>query len=230
MIKELRGVLQRLHYPLEVMLVCVRWYAAYPLSLRHIEEMMAERGVLVDHTTVHCWSIKMLPILAAAMRRRKRCVGASWRMNETYVKVGGQWKYLYRAVDNAGHTIDFLLCAYRDYAAARRFFERAIDLHGIPEKITIDKSGANTAAIEGLRADFGAEIELRQSKYLNNLIEQDHRAIERIVRPMLGFKNFRCAHAVIAGIETMHMIKKGQLAAIKDRASSAADKFYSLAF
>ena len=230
MIKELRGVLQRLHYPLEVMLVCVRWYAAYPLSFRNIEEMMAERGVFVDHSTLHRWSIKVLPVLAAVFRRRKRPVGRSWRMDETYVKVGGQWKYLYRAVDKAGHTIDFLLCAHRDYAAARRFFERAIDRHGIPEKITIDKSGANTAAIEGIRADSGVDIEMRQSKYLNNLIEQDHRAVKRIVRPMLGFKNFRCAGAVIAGIETMHMIKKGQLAAIKDRASPAADKFYSPAF
>ena len=230
MIESLRTALQRLHYPIEVMLVCVRWYAAYPLSLRHIEEMMAERGVIVDHTTVHRWSVEMLPILAAAMRRRKRTVGASWRMDETYVKVGGQWKYIYRAVDNAGHPIDFLLCAYRDYAAARRFFECAINLHGIPEKITIDKNGANTAAIEGIRADSGADIELRQSEYLNNLIERDHRAVKRIVRPMLGFKNFRCARAVIAGIETMHVIKKGQLAAIKDRASPAADKFYSPAF
>ena len=210
------------------MLVCVRWYAAYPLSLRHIEEMMAERGVIVDHTTVHPWSVKMLPIHGAAMRRSKRTVGAGWRMDETYVKVGGQWKYLYRAVDNVGHTIDFLLCAYRDYAAARRFFERAIDLHGIAEKITIDNSGANTAAIEGIRADSGTDIELRKSVYRNNLIEQDHRAVKRIVRPMLRFKNFRCARAVIAGTETMHVIKKGQLAAIKGRASSAADKFYSL--
>ncbi len=230
MIESLRKVLRRLHYPIEVMLVCVRWYAAYPLSLRQIEEMMAERGVIVDHTTVHRWSIKILPILAAAMRRRKRSVGASWRMDETYVKVGGHWTYLYRAVDKAGHTIDFLLRAHRDYAAARRFFERSIDLHGIPEKITIDKSGANTAAIEGIRADSGADIEMRQSKYLNNLIEQDHRAVKSVVRPMLGFKNFRCARALIAGIETMHMIKKGRLAEIKDRSSSAADKFYSLAF
>ena len=180
--------------------------------------MMAERGVIVDHTTVHRWSVEKLPILAAAMRRRKRTVGASWRMDETYVKVGGQWKYIYRAVDNAGHPIDFLLCAYRDYAAARRFFECAINLHGIPEKITIDKNGANTAAIEGIRADSGADIELRQSEYLNNLIERDHRAVKRIVRPMLGFKNFRCARAVIAGIETMHMIKKGP--ARRDQRSS----------
>ena len=100
----------------------------------------------------------------------------------------------------------------------------------MPEKITIDKSGANTAAIEGIRADSGADIEMRQSKYLNNLIERDHRAVKRIVRPMLGFKNFRCARALIAGIETMHMIKKGQLGAIKDQVSSAANQFCSRAF
>ena len=230
MIEALRKVIQRLHYPLEVMLVCVRWYAAYPLSLRHIEEMMAERGVVVDHATVHRWSIKILPVLAAVFRRRKRPVGMSWRMDETYIKVGGQWKYLYRAVDRAGATIDFVLRAHRDYAAARAFFERAIDAHGVPETITIDKSGANTAAIEGMRADSGADIKLRQSKYLNNIAEQDHRAIKRIVRPMLGFKSFRCASILIAGIEIMHMINKGQLAGLKEQASSATDHFYSLAF
>ena len=226
----LRKVLKRLHYPIGVMLVSVLWYAAYPLSLRNLEEMMAERGVVVDHTTVHRWSVKMMPVLALVLRQRKRPVGLSWRMDETYVKVGGQWKYLYRAVHKAEQTIDFLLRAHRDCAAARRFFERAINLHGLPEKITIDKSGANTAAIEGIRADSGAEIEMCQSKYLNNLIEQDHRAVKRIVRPMLGFKTFRCARALAAGIQTMHMIKKCQLDAINDRASSVANQFYSLAF
>ena len=228
--EAVRKVLKRLHYPIEVMLVCVRWYAAYPLSLRQIEEMMAERGVAVDHATIHRWAIKMMPVLAAILRRRKRPVGTSWRMDETYIKVSGEWKYLYRAVDRAGQTIDFLLRAHRDLAAARSFLERAIDLHGVPEKITIDKSGANTAAIVGLCADSGVDIEMRQSKYLNNLIEQDHRAIKRAVRPMLGFKSFRCARAILSGIETMHMIKKGQLDPLRDRASSAADKFYSLAF
>ena len=111
MIEALRRVVQRLHYPLEVMLVCVCWYAAYPLSFRNIEEMMAERGVFVDHTTLHRWSIKMLPALAAAFLRRKRPVGSSWRMDETYIKVRGQWKYLYRAVDRDGDTVDFLFCA-----------------------------------------------------------------------------------------------------------------------
>ena len=230
MIQALRKVLKRMHYPLEVMLVCVRWYAAYPLSLRHIEEMMVERGVFVDHATIHRWSIKILPVLATVFRRRKRPVGSSWRMDETYIKVGGEWKYRYRAVDRAGKTIDFLLHAHRDYAAARCFFERAIELHGVREKITIDKSGANTAAIEGMRADSGADIELRQSKYLNNIVEQDHRAIKRIVRPMMGFKALRCARIILAGIEVMHMIKKGQLDCPKAQASSAASQFYSLAF
>ena len=147
MIEVLRRVVQRLHYPLEVMLVCVRWYAAYPLSFRNIEELMAERGVFVDHSTLHRWSMKMLPVLAAAFRRSKRPVGRSWRMDETYVKISGRWKYLYRAVDRDGDTVDFLLRAKRDHAAARAFFERAIDLHGVPDKITIDKSGSNTAAI-----------------------------------------------------------------------------------
>ena len=230
MIQALRKVIKRMHYPLEVMLTCVRWYAAYPLSLRHIEEMMQERGVFVDHATIHRWAIKILPILTAVFGRRKRPVGLSWRMDETYIKVGGEWRYLYRAVDRDGHTIDFLLRAHRDCAAARRFLERAIELHGVPEKITIDKSGANTAAIEGVRVDSGADIELRQSKYLNNIVEQDHRAIKRVVRPMLGFKTFRCARVLIAGIETMHMIKKGQLDCPKDQASSAASQFHSLAF
>ena len=160
----LRRVIKRLHFPLEVMLVCVRWYAAYPLSLRQLEEMMAERGVSVDHATVHRWALKILPVLAAVFRRHKRPVGSSWRMDETYILVGGQWKYLYRAVDRLGQTVDFLLTARRDESAARRFFERAISLHDLPEKITIDKSGANTAAVRGLVEDSGLQIQLRQSK------------------------------------------------------------------
>jgi len=225
----LRGVIKRLHFPLEVMLVCVRWYAAYPLSLRNLEEMMAEHGVCVDHATVHRWSLKILPVLAKVFRARKHPVGRSWRVDETYVRVAGQWKYLYRAVDRLGQTVDFLLSARRDEAAARRFFERAMAQHDVPEKITVDKSGANTAAVRGLIADSGVTIELRQSKYLNNLVEQDHRAIKRRVRPMMGFKSFRCAASLIAGIELMHMIKKGQLSCSAGLTVSDADRFYSLA-
>jgi transposase-like protein len=126
MIPELRKVLKRLHYPLEVMLVCARWYAAYPLSFRHLEEMMQERGVFVDHSTVHRWALKILPVMALIFRRRKRPTGNSWRMDETYIKVAGQWKYLYRAVDKCGDTVDFLLTAKRDLAAARRYLSQRI--------------------------------------------------------------------------------------------------------
>lgn len=223
-------MIKRLHYPLEVMLVCVRWYAAYPLSLRNLEEMMAERGVTVDHATVHRLALKILPVLAKVFRRRQRPIGKSWRVDETYVLVGGHWKYLYRAVDKSGQTVDFLLTARRDEAAARRFFERAMDLHDVPDKITIDKSGANTAAVRGLIADSGVAIELRQSRYLNNIVEQDHRAIKRRTRPMMGFKSFWSARRILAGIETMHMIKKEQMRCPDGQTMSAASQFYSLAF
>ena len=225
----LRKVLKRLHYPLEVMLTCVRWYVAYPLSLRHIEEMMRERGIFVDHATVHRWAIKMVPVLAAIFRRRKRQAGGSWRMDETYIKVAGKWRYLYRVVDRAGDTADFLLTAKRDMAAARRFLERAINLHDLPEKITIDQIGANTAAIESVKAVACVDILMRQNKYLNNIVEQDHRAIKRITRPMLGFKSFWSAHILIAGTETMHMVRKGQMDCPAGQTMSAAQQFYSLA-
>jgi putative transposase len=230
MTSELRKVFKRLHYLLEVMLVCARWYAAYPLSLRHIEEMMHERGIFVDHATVHRRAMKILPVLALVFRRLKRPVGMSWLMDETYIKVAGQWKYLYRAVDKTGDTVDILLTGKRDKAAARRYLERATNLHGLPEKVTIDKGDANTAAIHGVNADACIDIELRQSKYLNNIVEQVHRAVKRITAPMLGFKSFWSAQKLIAAIETTHMIKKGQLHCPGGQAKSAAEQFYGLAF
>ena len=146
--------------------------------------------------------MKLLPVLAIVFRSRKRAVGTSWKMDETYIKVAGQWKYLYRAADKAGDTVDFFLTAKRDKAAAQRYLERAINLHGIPEKITIYKSSANTAAIHSVNAEIGMDIELRQSKYLNNRVEQDHRAVKQVTNPMLGFKSFWRAQKLIAGIET----------------------------
>jgi transposase-like protein len=220
-------VLKRLHYPLDVILLCVRWYVAYPLSLRHLEQMMAERGISVDHSTVHRWALKLLPVLEKAFRRCKRAVGGSWRMDETYIRVRGEWKYLYRAVDNAGNTIDFLQRAHRDKVAARRHFEKAIARNGEPETVTIDKSGSNLAALQALNAERETPIRIRQKKYLNNVVEQDHRAIKRRTRPMLGFKNFHCARIIPGGIELMHMIVKGQM---KDGgiAKTPAQQFYSL--
>jgi putative transposase len=173
--------------------------------------MMAERGVSVDHSTVHRLAIKLLPVLEKAFRHHKRSVGKSWRMDETYIKVKGEWKYLYRAVDKAGNTVDFLLRARRDKVAARRYFEKAIDQNGIPETVTIDKSGANLAGLHAINAGRETPTKIRQAKYLNNVVEQDHRAIKCIVRPMLGFKDFRCARIILGGIELMHMIAKGQM-------------------
>jgi transposase-like protein len=224
----LARVLKRLHYPLDVILTCVRWYVAYGLSLRNLEEMMAERGIDVDHSTVHRWAVKLLPVLERAFRRRKRPVGRSWRVDETYIKVKGQWKYLYRAVDKAGNTIDFLLRAHRDKAAAKRYFEKAIAQNGAPETVTIDRSGANLAALDAMNAQRETPIKIRQSKYLNNLVEQDHRAIKRRTRPMLGFKKFRCARILLGGIEVMHMIAKGQMEN-GGVDQTPAQQFYSLA-
>jgi putative transposase len=167
-----------------------------------------------------------VPQLAQEFRARTQPVGSSWRMDETYVRVKGGWKYLYRAVDKAGATVDFLPTAKWDRKAALRFLRNAIKGNGAPEKITIDKSGANTAAIESHNAETEAGIEIRQIKYLNNIVEQDHRAIKRLVRPMLGFKSFRSAAVTLAGIELMHMIRKGQLQTTGEL--RPAQQFYSL--
>jgi putative transposase len=201
------------HFEREVILWGLRWYVAYPISYRQLEEMMQERGVEVDHSTLNRWVRKYVPLLDQQFRARKRPVGGSWRMDETYVRVKGVWKYLYRAVDKAGATVDFLLTAKRDRKAALRSLRKAIGQNGTPEKITIDKSGANTAAIESYNTEHEAGIEIRQVKYLNNIVERDHRPIKRQVRPMLGFKSFRSAAVTLAGIELMHMIRKGQLRA-----------------
>jgi putative transposase len=211
----------------DIILWGVRWYVAYPISYRQLEEMMQERGVEVDHSSLNRWVLKYTPVLDKVFRQRKRAVGISWRLDETYIRVKGQWKYLYRAVDKAGRTVDFLLTAKRDRKAASRFLRKAIDQCGVPQKITIDKSGANIAAVESYNTEHDAGIELRQVKYLNNIVEQDHRAIKRMTRPMLGFKSFWSAAITLAGIELMHVIRKGQLKG--SGKSRPAQQFYSLA-
>jgi transposase-like protein len=205
--------------------------SSYALSLRNLEEMMAERGIIVDHSTLHRWVIRLVPLLDKAFRRHKRSVGRRWRMDETYIKIKGQWKYLYRAVDTTGQTIDFLLTARRDASAALRFFRKAIRCHGDPEVVTIDKSGANTAALTKLNAGKPDEeiITIRQNKYLNNLVEQDHRNIKHRIRQMLGFKSFRRAQTILSGIELIHMIRKGQFQYPAGDGLTPAEQFYLLA-
>jgi putative transposase len=171
------------HFQKAIILTCVRWYVAYPLSYRHLEEMMQERVVAVDHSTINRWVLKYSPQLEAVFHRRQRPVWMSWRLDETYIRVRGHWRYLYRAVDKAGHTIDFLLTEQRDERAAMRFLTKAIRRHGAPETITMDGSEANAAAIRGYNAAHGTAISLRQMKYPHNVVEQDHRAVKRISRP-----------------------------------------------
>ena len=217
------------HFEKAIVLWGVRWYVAYPISYRQLEEMMQERGVTVDHATLNRWVIKYAPEIEKQFRRRQCSVGRSWRLDETYVKIKGKWAYLYRAVDKEGQTVDFLLTPQRDRAAAEAFLHKAIRTHGLPEKITIDQSGSNTAAIQRYNGIYRTGIVIRQCKYLNNIVEQDHRAVKRKVKPMLGFKSFWAARCTIAGIEVMHAIRKGQLPSTGVVCSTPAEQFYSLA-
>jgi len=205
------------HFPKSVFLYAVFFYVRYGVSYRDLEEIMAERGVEIDHATLNRWVVKYSPLIAANAPRRLWSRAVSWRMDETYIKVRGTWTYLYRAVDRDGQTLEFILSERRDTAAARRFFKRTVGTSGVPDRIAIDKSGANLAGLHSLNAilkftGVGRIIGIVQSKYLNNIVEQDHRFIKRITRPMLGFKPFHSAAATLAGIETAHMIRQGQLA------------------
>jgi putative transposase len=168
------------HFPQDIILMGVRWHVAYPLSYRHVEELMEERGGPIDHATIQRWVVQYSPQLEEAFHRRKRAVWISWRMDETSIKVKGEWRYLYRAVDKQGQTMDFLLTEQRDEQAAKRFLTKAIRRHGVPEKITIDGSAANKAAIKSYNKEHGTTIEIRKIKYLNNIVEQDHRGVKRI--------------------------------------------------
>jgi transposase-like protein len=201
----------------------------HSLSYRDIEELMRERGVEIDHATVQRWVVKYTPILEIEFRKIKKTVGTSWRMDETYIKVKGIWYYLYRAVDKEGNTIDFLLTRKRDKKAAKRFLIKAVTHNGIPDKITIDGSAANKAAIEEFNSDNDTTIEVRQVKYLNNIVEQDHRSIKRITNPMLGFKSFDSASITLNGIEIVHMLRKRQIQPQDNSVKSLAEMFYSLA-
>jgi transposase-like protein len=190
---------------------------------------MKERGVELDHATVQQWVVKYTPVLEAEFRKRKKTVGTSWRMDETYIKVKGIWHYFYLSVDKEGNTIDFLLTRRRDKKAAKRFLIKAVTHDDLPEKITIDGSAANKAAIEEFNSDNDTTIEIRQVKYLNNIVEQDHRSIKGITNFMLGFKSFDSASITLNGIEIVHMLRKRQLSSLDNSVRKLAEMFYSLA-
>jgi transposase-like protein len=215
------------HFDREVIILCVRWYLRYKLSLRDLVEMMAERGLSLAHTTILRWVQRYAPEFVKRWNRFALPAGQSWRVDETYVKIRGQWRYLYRAVDRAGKTVDFRLSVKRDVTAAKAFFKKAIKSQGsVPRTITLDGYAASHRAVREMRGDglLPSTTRLRSSKYLNNLIEQDHRNIKSRVNVMLGFKRFSNAAVIIAGIELMHRIRKGQFevhSALKETVTSA---------
>jgi IS6 family transposase len=229
------------HFQSEVILLCVRWYLRYALSYRDLEEMMVERGLHVDHTTIYRWVQHYAPELEKRCRPHLKACKDSWRVDETYIKVKKEWVYLYRAVDSAGNTLEFFLSPKRDAEAAKRFFCKALHIStcstpqvylveeqqvasptavahfttamSAPRVINVDKNAAYPKAIAELKAVgiLPNYVELRQVKYLNNLIEQDHRFIKRLTKPGMGFFSFETAWRTLQGFEILNMIRKGQV-------------------
>jgi putative transposase len=221
------------HYPTEIIMQALRYYLAYKLSYREIEEIFAERHIYFDHSTLNRWVIKYSPQLEAVFRRKKRNVSPSWRMDETYIKVKGKWVYYYRAVDKFGAIVDFYLSEARDEPAARAFFNKAINQHGVPEKVVIDKSGANAAALDTVNIRLWLSgymlfmIEVLTIKYLNNIVEQSHRKVKGKMHQCLGWKSWEGATSTLAGVELWSMIKQGQMVAPEE--ITVWEQFYSLA-
>ena len=203
------------HFQADIILLNVRWYCRYALSYRDLEEMMQERGVEVDHSTINRWVLQYAPELDKRIRPLLRSTNDSWRVDETYIKVKGRWKYLYRAVDSQGNTLDFLLSAKRNASAAERFLQKTLNASHTqsPRVINVDKNAAYPAAVDDLKADeqLPGTTELRQVKYLNNRVEQDHRFIKRLTKPGMGFGSFNTARRTLRGFEAMNMIRKGQV-------------------
>ncbi len=195
---------------------------------------MQERGVEVDHSTINRWVLKYAPELDKRIRPHLRNTNDSWRVDETYIKVKGRWKYLYRAVDSQGNTLDFLLRAKRDAAAAERFLQKTLNASHtqMPRVINVDKNAAYPPAVDGLKADeqLPETTQLRQVKYLNNRVEQDHRFIKRLTKPGMGFWSFNTARRTLKGFEAMNMLRKGQVGVVNKNDVRTQIEFVSQIF
>src|SRR5437660_4736660 len=200
------------HFDQDIIVLCIRWYLSFKLSSRDLVQMMSERGIVLAHTTILRWVQCYVPEFEKRWSRYARPVNGSWRYDEAYIKVKGRWTYLYRAVDKYGQTVDFLLSERRDVAAAKRFFSRAIRHNVTPRVITLDGYAASHRAIRELKLTgrLCRRVRVRFSKYLNNVVEQDHRRLKQRIGPMLGFKRFDMAAITIGGIELAEKIKKAQ--------------------
>jgi transposase-like protein len=215
------------HFEREIIILCVRWYLRFKLSFRDLVEMMAERGLSLAHTTIMRWVQSFAPEFERRWNRFACQSGDSWRADETYIKIRGVWRYLYRAVDREGRTVDFRLSSRRDVTAAKLFFRKALKTQGRPPRvITLDGYAASHRAVRELpeENEVWNDTKTRSSKYLNNIIEQDHRAIKSRIGPMLGFKRFRRAKVTIAGLELLHRIRKNHfdLSKLQIQTKSAA--------
>jgi IS6 family transposase len=229
-----KGLFKGRQFTAEIILWAIRWYLQFPISYRDLARMFSDRGVHVDHTTLFRWIQAYAPELDKRIRPHLSMTNGSWRVDETYIRVKGKWVYLYRAVDATGQTIDFLLSPKRDAAAARRFFHKALGQpHTVnPRTITVDKNAAYPIAAKAMKRD--AELwrfaKLRQVKFLNNIVEQDHRRIKRLVRPGLGFKSFVTTSRTVAGYEAMAMIRKNQVASAPANDMRAQREFIAALF
>jgi transposase, IS6 family len=203
------------HFESEIILLCVRWYLKYALSYRNLEEIMIERGLSVDHTTIYRWVMIYAPQIEKKARKYLKSTNDSWRVDETYIKVKGKWKYLYRAVDSNGNTLEFMLSGKRDKLAAKRFFKKVLKAKHTqkPRVINVDKNAAYPLAMSELKQEgiLDTECKLKQKKYLNNVIEQDHRFPKKLAKYKSYFQFFHTAWRTLKGYEIMNAIRKGQV-------------------
>jgi transposase-like protein len=222
------------HSPPELILLCVRWYCRYQLSYRDVEEMMRERGLDVDHSTVFRWVQRYAPEINKRIRQHLKMRGTSYRVDETYIKVGKMCKYLYHTVDIEGQTIEFMLSAKRDVSAAKRFFKKMMraEHRRLPFSISVDKNAACPEAFSASQEErvVPQDCQLRRVKYLNNVIEQDHRFIKKKVRASQCFKSLHTAERTLEGIEAVNMMRKGQIKRLSGNDVRGQVKFVSLLF